>query len=158
METFGERLKLLRKQLGKTQQEFSDSLGITRSTIATYEAGNSSPSDSALSLICKTWNVRREWLLDGIGEMFEPSSPAFIDSLVNENDLTETDKIFLRDFAMLPENQRKAVITFTLKVAEDIKKQSEHYTESDYEKDLGITDSTKLSGSNTSGESGTETA
>lgn len=65
-----EQLKLLRKELNITQQEFADRLRISRNTVATYEAGKSNPSDAAISLICREFSVNEEWLRTGIGEMF----------------------------------------------------------------------------------------
>ena len=65
-----ERLKKLRKTLDLTQQEFADRLQIKRNTVATYEAGKSNPSDAAVSLICREFNVNEDWLRTGEGEMF----------------------------------------------------------------------------------------
>lgn len=66
-----ERLKKLRKELDMTQQEFADSIGIKRSTMATYESGRNEPIDAVISLICKQHNVNEDWLRSGEGEMFE---------------------------------------------------------------------------------------
>lgn len=65
-----ERLKKIRKTLDLTQQEFADRIGVKRNTVATYEMGRSNPSDSAVSLICREFNINESWLRDGIGEMF----------------------------------------------------------------------------------------
>lgn len=65
-----ERIKKLRKTLDFTQQEFADKLGIKRNTVATYERGNSDPSDAAVVLICREFNVSEAWLRTGEGEMF----------------------------------------------------------------------------------------
>lgn len=69
-----ERIKKLRKVLDLTQQEFADKLGIKRNTVATYERGNSDPSDAAVVLICREFNVSERWLRTGEGEMFAPRS------------------------------------------------------------------------------------
>ena len=64
------RLKELRVHLNLTQQEFADRIGVTRSNIAGYETGKRSPSDAAVSLICKEFGVNEIWLRTGGGEMF----------------------------------------------------------------------------------------
>lgn len=69
-----ERLIKLRKSLHITQQEFANRLNISRSTIATYEVGKSNPSDAAVMLICREFNVNEEWLRNGTGEMFLPTN------------------------------------------------------------------------------------
>lgn len=65
-----ERIKLIRKKLELTQQEFADKLGIARNNIAGYETCKRSPSDAVISLICTKFNINEEWLRTGEGEMF----------------------------------------------------------------------------------------
>ena len=65
-----ERLKILRKELGMTQQEFADKLGIARGNIGAYEVGKNALSDAVISLICREFNVNKNWLRTGTGEMF----------------------------------------------------------------------------------------
>ena len=72
--SLAERIKKLRRGLDLTQQEFADRIGVKRNTVATYEMGRSSPSDSALSLICREFNVSEAWLRTGEGEMFAAQS------------------------------------------------------------------------------------
>jgi transcriptional regulator with XRE-family HTH domain len=64
------RIKQLRKALDLTQQEFADRLRIKRNTVAMYETGRNIPIDAVISLICKTFNVREDWLRYGEGDMF----------------------------------------------------------------------------------------
>ena len=69
------RIKKVRKTLDLTQQEFADSIGSKRNTVATYELGRIAPSAAVISLICKTFNVSERWLRTGEGEMFnQPQS------------------------------------------------------------------------------------
>ncbi len=60
-------LKKLRKRLELTQQEFANCIGVKRNTVATYETGKSNPSDAAVTLICRTFNVNEDWLRTGAG-------------------------------------------------------------------------------------------
>ena len=64
------RIKQLRKELGLTQQELADKIGIKTTTIATYESGRNTPIDAVISLICREFNVNEEWLREGSGDMF----------------------------------------------------------------------------------------
>lgn len=89
MRTLNERIKKVRKSLDLTQQEFADKLNIKRNTVATYETGKSNPSDAAVVLICKTFNVSETWLRTGDGEMFvertrDGELAAFMDELLAE--------------------------------------------------------------------------
>ena len=89
-----DRLKKLRKTLDMTQQEFADSIGIKRSTMATYESGRNEPIDAVISLICRQHGVNENWLRTGEGEMFE--------------ELTEQQKI-LKYTALLLKDKDSAV-------------------------------------------------
>lgn len=64
-----DRILALRRSLNLTQQAFADRLGIKRTTIANYELGRNDPVDSVVSLICREFGVREEWLRTGEGPM-----------------------------------------------------------------------------------------
>lgn len=66
----GERIKILRKELGKTQQAFASAIGLKRNTIANYEIDQIQPSDRTIADICREFNVSENWLRTGEGEMF----------------------------------------------------------------------------------------
>ena len=70
MTTIGDRIKKIRRELDLTQQEFADRIGIKRGGVANYEINRNVPIDAVISLICKTFNVREEWLRTGNGEIF----------------------------------------------------------------------------------------
>ena len=69
-----DRVRELRIAKNLTQQEFADALKIKRSTISNYDIGRSEPSESVISLICKTFSVSEVWLRTGEGEMFSENS------------------------------------------------------------------------------------
>ena len=68
------RIKKLRKCLDLTQQEFAEKIGVKRNTVATYEMGRSEPSDAAISLICREFNVNENWLRNNEEPMFNQQS------------------------------------------------------------------------------------
>ena len=63
MATIGERIKTLRKKAGLTQSEFGDLFGVVKSTVSSYEHGNSFPDDQIKVAICKHFNVSLDYLL-----------------------------------------------------------------------------------------------
>lgn len=64
------RIKAVRNELKLTQDKFAAQMGVKKNNIACYETGKSRPSDSVISLICRTYNVNEVWLRTGEGEMF----------------------------------------------------------------------------------------
>lgn len=67
-----DRLKKLRKVLNLKQREVAERLGINVGTVGQWESGVAVPGDARIYQLCKEYNVRREWLEHGEGEMFEP--------------------------------------------------------------------------------------
>lgn len=102
------RTKELRKSLGLTQQQFADRLHITRGAVSNWDFGRSDPSDSAISLICREFNVREAWLRDGTGDMLEVKPRA--------EELGELVRKLLAD---RPESFRSRLITSLLRFEPD---------------------------------------
>lgn len=70
------RFKLLRQELGMTQEEFGSKIGVARNTIAQYESGRIVPSNPVIANICKEYSVNETWLLTGEGDMFKNITPS----------------------------------------------------------------------------------
>jgi transcriptional regulator with XRE-family HTH domain len=66
-----ERIAVLRKTLGLTQKQFGEQIGVQRGTIANYELGRNIPTETVRLMICRVYDVRREWLETGEGEIFD---------------------------------------------------------------------------------------
>lgn len=64
------RVKELRLFLGLTQEEFGKKLGVTRSAISYIESGRSKITEHMLFTICLMFDVNKQWLRDGVGDMF----------------------------------------------------------------------------------------
>lgn len=80
--TINERIKTLRKELGLTQQEFSQRIGIKRNTLSYIESDKSTVTDSNIKLICEKFNLNETWLRTGKGEREEITTDSIISDLV----------------------------------------------------------------------------
>ena len=67
--TVSERVRLLRTSLDLTQSDFAQKIGSSMVTVSRLENGASEPRTATLISIAKEFNVNREWLFDGIGEL-----------------------------------------------------------------------------------------
>lgn len=67
-----DRIKQIRKELGLTQEQFCNDLGVSLGNIKFYETGRRTPSDAFIQLLCNKYNVNELWLRSGIGEMRVP--------------------------------------------------------------------------------------
>ena len=71
MSTINERVALLRKELGLTQDEFGERIGIKKSAVSKLENGTNNVTDGTYKLILRAFNVSPLWLELGEGPMFE---------------------------------------------------------------------------------------
>lgn len=106
------RIKKLRKDLELTQQEFADKIGMKRNTIANYETNRNEPSNSVISLICKTFNVSEKWLRTGEGDTFLPTPTSIVDEVVQEYDLDEIDRQIILGYLNLEPKEREVIKRF----------------------------------------------
>ena len=63
--TYGSKIKAVRKYLGLTQKEFIEPLGITQGSLSGIESGKENASATLLRLICKEYRINKKWLIDG---------------------------------------------------------------------------------------------
>ena len=96
------RIKELRKTLGLSQDEFGRRLGLTRGAITNLEYGKTEAKPLFIDLICRTYAVNRDWLVDGIGAMFVPSTrKEEISKFISDKFREEPDGFKLRLIAAL---------------------------------------------------------
>lgn len=68
--TINERFKQLRKALNLSQDEFAARIGLTRGAITNIEVRGLTPKPLLIDMVCHTYNVNKDWLTTGEGEMF----------------------------------------------------------------------------------------
>lgn len=121
-----ERIKELRKKyLKMTQEEFGQRLGVTRDTIGNIELNRLARPDQKLSLIklmCKEFNVREEWILNGTEPMLVQPDTFSLDSFVKERGMSDLElRILKRYFALDPKIRQDALSYFLSDLeAEDV--------------------------------------
>ncbi|MDR2965477.1 MAG: helix-turn-helix domain-containing protein [Treponema sp.] len=73
--SISKRLKNIRQSLNLSQKNFAKSLFISTSYYTLLETGNRRAKDSFLDLVCKIYNVNKNWLLFGKGDVFTAEPP-----------------------------------------------------------------------------------
>ena len=121
--SINKRINLLRKQLGMIQQDFANKIGVQRVTISWMEKEGNTITKQNIKIICDTFNVSENWLLNGEGEMFRPADePDILDRLQQELKLTSQEMEIIRTFVELSPEQRRMGIefvqTFTSKLSD----------------------------------------
>lgn len=121
--SINKRINLLRKQLGMIQQDFANKIGVQRVTISWMEKEGNTITKQNIKIICDTFNVSENWLLNGEGDMFRPADePDILDRLQQELKLTSQEMEIIRTFVELSPEQRRMGIefvqTFTSKLSD----------------------------------------
>ena len=99
-----ERIALVRKSLGLTQEKFAEQVGLSRNFMWMIESGTRVPSDRTISDICREFNVNETWLRTGEGEMFNQITRSEkITSFLTEITEDEGDDFTRRFVEMLAE-------------------------------------------------------
>ena len=64
--SFGNNLKLLRKEKGLTQEQLAEMLGVSRQAISRWEFDNGYPETDKLLIIAKELDVSLDYLMDNV--------------------------------------------------------------------------------------------
>jgi transcriptional regulator with XRE-family HTH domain len=75
MKEVHDRLKEIRKSLKLSIRDFSKEIYFSHSLYGQVEYGNREASDRIIQLICSRFNVNKEWLMTGKGQMFDSPTP-----------------------------------------------------------------------------------
>ena len=69
-----ERIKLIRLELGFSQEKFGKPLFLKKSGLSLIENGKNAVTEQVIRAICREYNVNESWLRTGEGEMFLKTS------------------------------------------------------------------------------------
>lgn len=123
------RLRHLRKLLELSQEDFGKRLGVTGASISRLEKGERSITEQMVLSICREYNVREEWLRDGLGDEDSPfvrqeSKIAEMVSRLLEEDNPFYDLILdsMKAFDQLDTKEKQAVCNFSEYLAETMAK------------------------------------
>jgi len=73
--TINERIKAVRKALGISQRDFCRGIYLSQGFYAKIETGAQKGNERVYELICTKYNVNKDWLITGKGEMFGEAPP-----------------------------------------------------------------------------------
>lgn len=124
----GKQLKMLRKTLDLTQQEFADRIGIKRNSVASYETKDDrEPVGAVVSLICREFSVNEEWLRTGEGDMFitPPKNDLIAKAAVLLGQKDPVFEAFVDTYSKLDPANRKVLIEWGLDFLNNLKQRSE---------------------------------
>lgn len=98
-----DRLAILRAQLKLSSRAFGQSIHLSGSSIINMEKGRRGITERTIQDICNCYHVRREWLADGTGPVFQDP----LDGLA----ISEEAKRLAAQYARLNEKDQRLIRT-----------------------------------------------
>lgn len=96
-----ERLKQLRDELGLTTRAFAAAINMSGGAITNMEKGTRSITERTIRDICREYNVNFDWLVHGIGSMFE--------DVTSDLDIDDEVKQLAQQYSLLNDSDRELV-------------------------------------------------
>lgn len=109
-----ERVRSLREFLHMSQEQFGNSIGLTKSGISNIENGTRNVSEKHIKLISITHNVCEEWLRNGIEPMLNQTDETIVAELATKYHLRDVDREMLRVFLNMKQEQREKFVDFAV--------------------------------------------
>ena len=92
--TIGEVIRKYRRELGLTQEEMADRLGVTTPAVNKWENNNTQPDISLLAPIARLLGITTDTLLSYRDELTDEEISAFVRHLTSEMDKRPYDEVF----------------------------------------------------------------
>ena len=127
MNTVGERIKYLRKDvLKKSQKEFGETLGLKANSISCIETEVNTPSDQTIKAICREFNINETWLITGNEEIYvgvEDETAVIVSELLEESNPTyDIIKGIMKTYQKLDSKSQQVIDDFAKLLLEELKK------------------------------------
>lgn len=103
------RIKILRKELGLSQDAFGKKLGVTGTAVSRIEKGERALTEQMALSICREFRVNYYWLTEGELPMFSGTPESVVDEIAEDYNLDDLDKKIIEKYLELPEDKRKAI-------------------------------------------------
>lgn len=111
------RIKELRATLRYKQAEFGEQIGVKDGAVWRMEQEGSNVTEQSIMLICQKFRVRREWLVDGEGEMFLSGEPGIFAEFAKEYKLTSQEQEVAKYLLGLSEGERANILGYLQNIA-----------------------------------------
>lgn len=118
MSDIGKRIRFFRKSLGLNQTDFGKPLGLKQAIIGQYETGIRNITDRNVDILCKTYNINKDWLLTGQGEMQNKNNTILLEEIAKSQNLTELDIQFLKKYLKLSNKNRELLARLLMNMEE----------------------------------------
>ena len=118
--TISQRIKYLRKNiLNLTQDNFSEKIGLSRSNIANIEVSRIKVTDRTIKDICRKFNINKEWLLHGTGEIEKNNRQTALEEITKKYTLNDMETKFIKLFLTLNNKDKDLILDLMKRISDD---------------------------------------
>lgn len=122
-----DRIRLIRKESGLTQEEFAQKIDLTKNYISLVENGGRTLAGRTVSDICRIFSINEEWLKTGNGEMKSPDEDeeaAYVSDLLEDtdNDLHDLIKAIMKTYCESSESDKMILKSFAKNLKSNLDK------------------------------------
>ena len=110
MDTLNDRIKEVRKNLGLSQKDFAEKIGISQRAVSWGEQPGNNVPDSTIKALCMAFHVNEKWLRESIGDMFVQPDTFSLDEFVKQHNGTELEIDIMKTYFSLPVDIRKMML------------------------------------------------
>lgn len=115
-----DRIRLVRKEAGLTQEAFAEKIGAKKFTVVSYESGKRTPLPVTIRAISREFDVSENWLMTGEGQMHEPKTRAQIASAIADRYMVEDTPTKNRMIELISETDEEFLKTMIAKLKDFI--------------------------------------
>ena len=112
-----ERVRVLRKELGLTQEEFAERIHVKRGVISSIEINRGNLTERMANDICDVYNVNYQWLVDGEDVPMFFDDQTMLDEVAREYGLNKNERILIEYYLNNPD-KREAIVKEIYALAE----------------------------------------
>ncbi len=104
------RIKALRKSQRLSQAEFGENIGLKQVAVSNLEKEGNTVTEQNLALICQRFHIRRDWLVNGEGEMNDSTESSLFASFAKQYNLSEAEQRAARYLLQLSSEERQQIL------------------------------------------------
>lgn len=122
----GDRVRIIRKEAGLTQEKFGERLGVSKVAVSKIENKVNSLSDQMRKSICREFRINEEWLLSGTGEMHVSSGADLITRFSTEYGLDSLETTILLEYVKLSPQSKQVFKAYLKNISERLNNENLH--------------------------------
>lgn len=122
----GDRVRIIRKEAGLSQEKFGERLGVSKVAVSKIENKVNSLSDQMRKSICREFRINEEWLLSGTGEMHVSSGADLITRFSTEYGLDSLERTILLEYVKLSPQSKQMFKAYLKSISERLNNENLH--------------------------------